>query len=34
LVSVNLSELTLTGALRSATVFTVYDFEISYVSGL
>jgi len=34
LVSDNLSELILAAVLRSAALFTVYDFETSYVSGL
>jgi len=34
LVSVNLSELILAAVLRPAALFTVYDFETSYVSGL
>jgi len=35
LVSVNLSEFILVAVLRSAAyLFTVYDFETSYVSGL
>jgi len=33
LVSVNLYELVLAAVLRSAALFTVYDFETSYVSG-
>jgi len=34
LVSVNSTELILAAVLRSATLFTVYDFETSYASGL
>jgi len=33
LVSVNLSEVILAAVLRSAALFTVYDFETSYVNG-
>jgi len=33
LVSVNLSEQILAAVLRSAALFTVYDFETSYLSG-